>query len=531
MVTTNLGLRHAAAAGATAALVFQVAPASAQPAPPQANWTEFAQLAAYGLLAYDPHNSCNQQPYACASSLDICNWIDANTIETLADYAIATGDNLGGRLDVLAGEASCWYVNGVGLPNTTPENPWNSLPIDGDPGYNDDALWWANAFIRLYDYSNNTNYLTYAEQIFAGVSVWWNDSAPGSGVECPEYGIPWRPESSFDPNQEVNSITNELFLQTATALAVRTCQTETEPWCFLPGTHTLDPNEPHAIYPVSGNGNGLTFVQWAVKEWNWFNTHFMYDDDYQGFLVADRLEYPCSPRAGTVYTYNNGVIFGGLTGLAQIEAQWPGHTGASPQSYLDVAYGLASDITAGNTALTYSMPNLGPIVIEPACTLAANCDGGTQQFKGIFMRYLGRLNTWQTLGIGPSYGTPDQYDTFITNNAASLWTGTRQCAGAGLSSDPGAGFADIFGEDWRGLNGYASTQSTQNAAVDLLVAATVNSASDAAKTLAVAVLARISIRKTATRRIQATRAIRHPARRELAAPKMRLTGTTPRSGA
>ena len=432
--TTSLRRRLVLATAAAAALTVRTAPARAQPQPPLANWAEFAQSAAEGLIASDPHNSCNQQPFACSTYMSVCNWIDANSVETLADYAIATGDNLNGYLDYVADEATCWYLNGVGLPNTTPENPWNSVGFGGNVGYNDDALWWASAFIRLYDYYRNSNYLTYAENIFQTVSTWWG--VPTPGTDCPSYGIPWRPENVGDGDsaQQENSITNELFLQTATALALRTCQTQAEPWCFLPGTQTKDPNMPNAEYAASGPAGGVqrTFVQWAATEWSWFQPTFMgFSTTYGQPIIYDHVTSPCSVDASSgLYTYNNGVIYGGLTGLAEIEAQWTGHTGGFPETYLTLAYNLASAVTGGQTPLTYTMPNLGPIMVEPNCTLSANCDEGTQIFKGIYLRYLGRLNEWQYLpnaNVGNvGYGTPNQYSTFITNNAASAWTGTTE---------------------------------------------------------------------------------------------------------
>ena len=55
---------------------------SAQPAPPDGNWLEFAQLATWGLRGYEPGNGCNYQPFACGNRNN-CNWVDANSIENL----------------------------------------------------------------------------------------------------------------------------------------------------------------------------------------------------------------------------------------------------------------------------------------------------------------------------------------------------------------------------------------------------------------------------------------------------------------
>ena len=404
----------------------------------------------------------------------------------------------------MGNQASCWYVNGQGYDlKNTPSDVWDHCGVpnkDCTYGHNDDALWWALAFIRFYDYSRDTKYLEHAEKIFDEVSGYWGQAKNTTsgpqfciGPDGSQGGIAWLETKNAVDDQQNNSITNELFLETAVRLHLRTCQTPDEPQCQLGFPHTLFAND-----------NGRTYVQWANDELRWFEYFFLNPSNMtRDGLIQDQLTVTGSgtiagqPVACTAFngpwTYNNGVIFGGLTDMAEAEARWPGHTlhANDVNAYLAEAYGLADKITNGSTRLTDESTLLSPIVIEPLCTVSSGCDTGNEPFKGIFMRYLGRLNEWaySTVGEsnGPSYGSPYRYTTFITNNAASLFSADRRCA-SGLSL-LGGNTNDLFGEDWRGTNDAPKTgdQSTQNSALDALVAAAPYSAPNVARTLGIAV--------------------------------------------
>ena len=81
-----------------------------------------------------------------------------------------------------------------------------------------------------------------------------------------------------------NAIPNELFLLTAIRLHQRT---------------------PHD----AGNGS---YLDWALKEWMWFKNTGMINSEN---LVNDGLNKDCENDGKTTWTYNQGVILGGLTDL------------------------------------------------------------------------------------------------------------------------------------------------------------------------------------------------------------------------
>ena len=83
----------------------------------------------------------------------------------------------------------------------------------------------------------------------------------------------------------MNAIANELFLDVAAHLANRA--------------------GPKSNY----------YLNWAKKEWNWFKHSGMIDSKH---LINDGLDnVTCQNNGGTVWSYNQGVILGGLTELSR----------------------------------------------------------------------------------------------------------------------------------------------------------------------------------------------------------------------
>ncbi|HZV34033.1 MAG TPA: glycoside hydrolase family 76 protein, partial [Verrucomicrobiae bacterium] len=223
--------------------------------------------------------------------------------------------------------------------------------------YYDDEGWWANAWIRAYDLSGNTNFLNMAKTIFADLTNGWDTT----NLNCPG-GIWWNKTHTYK-----NAIPNELFLLASIRLHQRT-----------PGD--------------SGPGS---YFYWATNEWTWFNNSGMINSEH---LVNDGLS-GCTNNLGQTWTYNQGVILGGLTDLYKV-------TGDS--NYLTEAENIAT------AAINHFEDNHG-ILVEP-CE-SGGCGGGdTPQFKGIFQRYLAYLYD--------ETRTP-YYFNFLTNNARAVWFNDR----------------------------------------------------------------------------------------------------------
>jgi len=106
-----------------------------------------------------------------------------------------------------------------------------------------------------------------------------------------------------------------------------------------------------------------------MKEWNWFEKSGMINSEY---MVNDGLSSSCQNNQQTIWTYNQGVILGGLVTL-------------SAQTRNVTLITIAKNISnAAIKKLTYS----NGVLKEPC---EPNCGSDAPQFKGIFVRYLGIL--------------------------------------------------------------------------------------------------------------------------------------------
>jgi hypothetical protein len=499
-VMRNMPLSRLVAGAYVAARVSFTASAGAQAVPAQADYGELAKFAMAGLQSHAAagnQGSCQQPFDDCdpGNPFHDCNWHNANAVEAALDYVDTVQDDQPWVFDALT-HAHCYFTAGGG-------NPWNANSIVDPAGYNDDALWWALAFIRGYDLTRDTSYLDEAESIFGEICSWWGNF--DTSHLCGGGGVPWQRKA----DSQLNSITNELFLETAVRLHLRTCQTGNEPWCSF---------APHADPSC-----GRNYIDWANDELRWFEAKFLgYPEGSPGTTPVPTIGAPGFPPSpwiadqlqvsgsGTVpggspyctvvmgpYTYNNGVILGGLADMATAEQWMPNSTiyGTSYSQqhglreeggffYLDQAAVLARNIIQGKTPLTEldpRCPACGPILTETDDdSSAANnvFDRDHAQFKGIFMRYLGRLDQWFFARTGQPLVTHDQgqFSSFITHNAASIWINARACAGGGSSSDQ-------LGVVWNGhYPAVGLGQIAQTSALDALVAAAPYSAYDAGLT-------------------------------------------------
>ncbi|ESZ96294.1 glycoside hydrolase family 76 protein [Sclerotinia borealis F-4128] len=255
--------------------------------------------------------------------------------------------------------------------------------------YYDDEGWWALGWIQAYDVTGNNDYLTMAVDIFA-------DMKNGSTTPCSNgaSGIWWDKSNSY-----VNAIANELYLSVAAHLANR----------------------------ATGYGQEK-YLTIAKKQWNWFQGTGIINA--QG-TINDGLTTACQNNNGTVWSYNQGVILGGLVELS---------TATGKSSYLTSANRIA---TAAINALSDSNG-----ILHDSCE--PNCGADGAQFKGVFMRNLQRLYQ----------ASPDSnYLNLITNNAKSIWANDRDPSNNALSIN------------WAGPFIAPANASTHSSAMDALVAA------------------------------------------------------------
>lgn len=302
-------------------------------------------------------------------------WNAANAITVLADYARVTGDNTWNPV--------------IAHTFTVAQKTRRDFLND----YFDDDSWWALAWIDAYDLTGNPAYLSMAETIFARLREdGWDTKTCGGGMW-------WSREKKYK-----NAIANELFLSIAVELANRT-----------QGRESAD------------------YLGWALREWNWFRGSGMINGDN---LINDGLNSTnpeaCVNNGKNPWTYNQGVILGGLVGLSRAE-----HNAA----FLDQARAIAD---AAITQLTTRHGVLNERTVH---------GGDAPQFKGIFVRNL--MELYNALPVTD----PDRrrYSEFVAVNARSLRRHDRKRG-------------NEFGAVWQGP--FDSGDATrQTSALDLIIAA------------------------------------------------------------
>jgi predicted alpha-1,6-mannanase (GH76 family) len=324
----------------------------------------YSQQAAQGVATLQSWYSQGSGLYASPTGW----WNAANAVTVLGDYEQVTGSTA--YNSVLTDTFAAAQGSHANFVNT----------------YYDDDGWWALAWIEAYDVTGNASYLTMAETIFSAIGGGWDSTCGG--------GVWWNTSRTYK-----NAIPNELFLTIAAKLANRTT-----------------------------GAASTTYLNWAQQEWTWFKGSGMINAQS---LINDGLTSTnpnaCTNNGAATWTYNQGVILGGLVELYKADKD---------QTLLPQAEAIA------NAAIA----NLGKtgILVEPA----AISGGDNPQFKGIFMRNLMAL-----YAVDPN----GQYKTFADANAASI-----------VANDQGPNAK--FGGYWQGP--FDSGDATrQTSALDALIAA------------------------------------------------------------
>jgi predicted alpha-1,6-mannanase (GH76 family) len=249
----------------------------------------------------------------------------------------------------------------------------------------DDNGWWGLAWVAAYDLTGQSAYLDAARTIFDRNLAGWDGVCGG--------GMWWNIKRTYK-----NAITNELFLTLAAQLHQRT-----------PGDQD--------------------YLGWALRTWEWLTGRALIGPDG---LVNDGLTAGCANNGGTAWTYNQGVILGGLAALYDITGD---------RDYLGHGEFIADAALAGLT-------DAGGILTEPCELSADGCNGDATQFKGIFARYLHEF--CQRSG-------KRAYREFLIANANSVWDRARNPA-------------DQLGLRWGGPFDRADA-SRQSSALEVLTAA------------------------------------------------------------
>lgn len=254
--------------------------------------------------------------------------------------------------------------------------------------YYDDEGWWALGLIHSYDATGNHDYLNAAVNIF-------KDMQTGLGGPC-NGGIYWSKDRNY-----VNAIANELYLTVAASLGNR-----------------IPSDKSH-------------YIDIAKSQWKWFSNSGMINGKN---LVNDGLTDDCKNNGRDTWTYNQGVLLGGLAEL---------YKATNDGSYLDRAETIAK------AAMAALVDSNGVLIEANRCDVGiSQCSHDLEQFKGIFVRNLRYLNEVRSRS---------EFKSFILRNADAVWSKDR-------NGD------NKLGVSWDGPY-FDATIMTQSSALDALVAA------------------------------------------------------------
>jgi predicted alpha-1,6-mannanase (GH76 family) len=303
-------------------------------------------------------------------------WQSGNALQALLDYMIATRS-----------KKYQWVLENTVEKQRQPLPWWPEGGGEFRADSTDDTGWWGLAMVRAYDLTRDQDYLQLAETDEAYIWSYWDDFCGG--------GVWWDiPAKSYK-----NAISIELYLKLAASLHNR-----------IPGD-TL-------------------YLNRALQAWHWFENSGMINGEH---LVNDGLQTQigsCANNGGTTWTYNQGVVLGGLTEL---------YYATGDRSLLDAAQQIATAVTTS--------PTLSPNgILTESCEATGSCEADRTAFKGIFVRNLAELD--RALPSHP-------YRAYLRTQADSAYSYARDSL-------------DGYGVHWAGPFD-TSTIGRQESAVSLLV--------------------------------------------------------------
>ncbi|MFI6869443.1 glycoside hydrolase family 76 protein [Nocardia sp. NPDC050406] len=276
---------------------------------------------------------------------DASVWQSANALTSLIGYMARTGDRqYVGYLDETYRHG---MVSRTGLPR--------------DTGYNDDALWWALAWLDAFDLTGEQRYLAASRTIV--------DSLDDQHATFCDGGLAWA-RRGVDPHlrpwTQVNSITNELYLTATARLSIR----------------------------VESAARASYFAR-AQQTWEWFAQRagrMLLDPSG---LINDHLDQQgdtCVPAdVGTRWTYGQGAMVSGLVAMYRA-------TGNKAR-LRDADRVMAASTGAGSPFLRDG------VLVESA---AKDCPGpdckDAETFKGVFVRaYRELVDTRRSQSASPYF--------------------------------------------------------------------------------------------------------------------------------
>ncbi|SJX66381.1 related to DCW1-Mannosidase, GPI-anchored membrane protein [Sporisorium reilianum f. sp. reilianum] len=363
-------------------------------------WSSLYPLALFGLLSASSSTLAKPVP-AKVDRLQVdaavhCSSSYYNATDGRFDTAASwwlTGNALTGVLEWTAKTHSWQYMPQVMHTIHEQKKPLPWWPSGGGifrADSTDDTGWYALAMLRMFDITKDAKYLDYAVTDAEYLQS-FESSACGGGII---WDIPSRTYK--------NAISNELYLSLTAGLANR----------------------------LHDKTKAKKYLDIAKKQYTWFVNSGMINKDS---LINDGLTDGCANNGGKIWSYNQGVILGGLAELYKADG--------GKRKYLKLGRRIADAVLASPAFSTQG-------ILTELCEPSSSCNSDQDAFKGIFMRNLDKINK-----VLP--GAP--YTSYIQRQAAYAYSHDRNGT-------------DFYGVQWTGPVGQANV-GTQGLAVSLLVAA------------------------------------------------------------